>query len=419
MKRISNRARLVRFLVSTFAVLLGLPCLHAEDNWAQFRGPTGRGHSTAEDVPITWNGDSVAWKRTLKGEGQSSPVNWGDRLFLTSASEDGKERYVFCVDRKDGKILWEKMVVCAAPEHPHKMNSYATPTCATDGERVVVFFGPGGLHCFDLEGKKSWSRDVGAFPGPWGVAASPIILGGLVILNCDAEGPSSLIALDINTGEPVWQTDREAKPRGGWSTPIVIEDGGRKELVLNGELGVRGYDPNTGKELWFCKGFNGRGSPVPDFANGLLHVVSGKPGDTYAVKPGGKGDVTTSHMAWHTKRRGGRDLPSPVVVDGYLFVVSMSGTATCYDAKSGKVHWEEKLGVKGEFASAPLVVKGHIFIQNVYGGGTLVIKPANKLEIVSNNSVGAEMSEIFRATLAPIKGQIFARSLSTLYCIGK
>ena len=124
-------------------------------------------------------------------------------------------------------------------------------------------------------------------------------------------------------------------------------------------------------------------------------------------------------MAWHTKRRGGRDLPSPVVVDGYLFVVSMSGTATCYDAKSGKVHWEEKLGVKGEFASAPLVVKGHVFIQNVYGGGTLVIKPANKLEIVSNNSVGAEMSEIFRATLAPIKGQIFARSLSTLYCIGK
>ena len=169
MKRISNRARFVRFLVSAFVVLLGLPGLQAEDNWAQFRGPTGRGHSTAEDVPITWNGNSVAWKKTLKGEGQSSTVNWGDRLFLTSSSEDGKERYVFCLDRKDGKILWEKMVTCAVPEHPHKMNSYATPTCATDGERVVVFFGPGGLHCFDLEEKRAGRGMSVRFlvPGAW------------------------------------------------------------------------------------------------------------------------------------------------------------------------------------------------------------------------------------------------------------
>jgi outer membrane protein assembly factor BamB len=147
--------------------------------------------------------------------------------------------------------------------------------------------------------------------------------------------------------------------------------------------------------------------------------VSGKPGDTYAVKPGGKGDVTKSHMVWHTKRKGGRDLPSPAVVDGYLLVVSMSGKASCYDTKTGKVYWEEKLGVKGEFASAPLVVKGHVLLQNVYGGGVLVVKPGKKLEIVSNNLLGAEVSEIFRSTLAPVKGQVFARSLSTVYCIGE
>ena len=419
MKSTSKSAHLVCFFLLKFALLLGLASLNAEDNWAQFRGPTGRGHSASEDVPIKWNADSVVWKKSLKGQGQSSPVNWGDKLFLTSASENGKERYVFCLDRKDGKILWEKTISCAAPENPHKMNSYATPTCATDGERVVAFFGPGGLHCFDLEGEKLWSKELGAFPGPWGVAASPIILGDLVIQNCDREGASLLIALDIKTGKPVWTTEREAKPRGGWSTPIMIENSGNKELVLNGELGVRGYDPKTGKELWFCKAFNGRGSPIPDFANGLLHVVSGKPGDTYAVKPGGKGDVTKSHMSWHTKRKGGRDLPSPAVVDGYLIVVSMSGKASCYNARTGKIHWEEKLGVKGEFASAPLVVKGHVLFQNVYGGGTLVIKPGKKMEIVSMNSLGAEVSEIFRATLAPIKGQIFARSLSTVYCIGK
>lgn len=419
MKSISNRVCFVRFILATFTVLLGLPGLQAEDNWAQFRGPTGRGYSTAGDVPIKWNMDSVIWKKTLKGQGQSSPVNWGGRLFLTSASEDGKERYVFCLDRKNGKILWEKTITCAAPENPHKMNSYATPTCATDGKRVVAFFGPGGLHCFDLDGKKQWSQELGAFPGPWGVAASPIIHGDLVIQNCDAEGASYLVAFDLKTGEQVWKTERAAKPRGGWSTPIVIGDGESQELILNGELGVRGYDPRTGKELWFCKAFNGRGSPVPDFANGLLHVVSGKPGDTYAVKPGGKGDVTGSHMVWHTKRRGGRDLPSPAVVDGYLLVVSMSGKATCYDAKTGKIYWEEKLGVKGEFASAPLVLKGHVLLQNVYGGGVLVIKPGKNLEIVANNSLGAEVSEMFRATLAPIKGQIFARSFSTVYCIGK
>jgi outer membrane protein assembly factor BamB len=419
MKIISHRASPRCFFVSSLVVFFTLSVVQAEDHWSQFRGPTGRGHSTDAKVPLKWDAGSVIWKKTLKGQGQSSPVNWGDRLFLTSASEEGKERYLFCLDRKNGTILWERTVICDTPETPHKMNSYATPTCATDGKRVVAFFGPGGLHCFNLQGEKKWSQRLGTFPGRWGVAASPIILGDLVIQNCDAEGESSLVAFDLETGELEWQTEREAKPRGGWSTPILIEHEGEENLVLNGELGVRGYDPKTGEEKWFCQAFNGRGSPVPDFANGLLHVVSGKPGDTYAVRPGGRGDVTESHMAWHTKRRAGRDLPSPAVVDGYLIVVSMSGKASCYDAKTGKIHWEEKLGVKGEFASAPLVVRGHVLLQNVYGGGVLVIKPGEKLEIISNNSLGAEVSEIFRSTLAPIKGQIFTRSVSTLYCLGQ
>ncbi|NIP92637.1 MAG: PQQ-binding-like beta-propeller repeat protein, partial [Akkermansiaceae bacterium] len=306
--------------LALFALVLGVPESRGEENWPQFRGATGRGHSTAQDVPLEWSADSVAWKISLKGKGQSSPVNWGDRLFLTGASDDGRERYVFCLDRKNGKVLWEKTITCASPETPHRMNSYATPTCATDGEHVLAFFGPGGLHCFDFDGKVLWSKELGEFPGPWGVAASPIIVGNMVIQNCDAEGPSSLVALEVNTGEPLWQTARKEKPRGGWSTPILIEAGGRKELVLNGELGVRGYDPKTGKELWLCRGFNGRGTPVPDFANGLLYVVNGKPGDCYAVKPGGSGDVTGSNMAWHAARRGGRDLSSPVAVGNYLIV---------------------------------------------------------------------------------------------------
>jgi outer membrane protein assembly factor BamB len=411
-------SRLALSVFGSLAAIISLPQLRAEENWPQFRGPTGRGHSSAQDVPLKWSADSVLWKTKLKGKGQSSPVNWGDKLFLTGASSDGSARYLFCVDRNKGTILWEKEVSCKSPENPHKMNSFATPTCATDGEHVIAFFGPGGLHCYDLAGKKLWSRDVGDFPGPWGVAASPVIVGKVVIQNCDAEGASSLLAMDLKTGEPVWKTKREDKPRGGWSTPILIEAGSHSELILNGEYGVRGYDPKSGKELWFCHGFNGRGAPVPDFANGLLYVVNGKPGDTYAVKPGGKGDVTKSHMKWHSKRRGGRDLPSPVVVGDYLIVVSMSGIATCYDAHTGKIHWEERLGVKGEFAASPLVANGHVFIGNVYGGETLVIKPGKTLDVISINGLGADSRELFRATLAPIKGRIYARSFSTLYCIG-
>jgi outer membrane protein assembly factor BamB len=419
MPAIHHRIRLVSCCLAALAPSLLLSGLRAEDNWPQFRGPTGRGHSSAKDVPLKWTADSIVWKADLKGAGQSSPVNWGDKLFLTGASENGQERYVFCVDRTNGKILWEQSIPCPGPEVPHRMNSFATPTCATNGKHVVAFFGPGGLHCFDMDGGKKWSRDLGSFPGPWGVAASPVMVGDMVIQNCDAEGVSSLVALDLASGEPVWETDREPKPRGGWSTPILIEADGHQELVLNGEFGVRGYDPLTGKEKWFCAGFNGRGSPVPDFADGLLHVVNGKPGDTYAVKPGGKGDVTESRMAWHTKRRGGRDLPSPAVADGYLVIVSMSGTASCYDAKTGEIHWEEKLGVKGEFASSPLVINGHVLFQNVYGGGTVVLKPGKEMNIVTVNSLGLEPDEIFRATLAPIQGQVFARSLSALYCIGE
>ena len=390
----------------------------AEKNWNQFRGPTGRGHSTEEKVPLRWSSKSVRWKTPLKGKGQSSVVNWGDRLFVTGASVDGKERYVSCLDADTGRLRWEKLVKCAFPEKPHRMNSYATPTCATDGERVVAFFGPAGLHCYDLEGNIQWSREFGDFPGPWGVAASPMIVGSMVVQNCDAEGASSLVALDLATGEPIWQTKRDEKPRGGWSTPILIETGGNKELVLNGERGVRGYDPQTGRELWFCRGFNGRGSPIPDFANGLLFVVNGKPGDIYAVRPGGSGDVTKSHMAWHAPRRGGRDLPSPAVVGDFVTVVSMSGLATCYSARSGKAHWQEHLGLKGEYAGAPLVVNGHLMFQTVYGGKTVVLKPGRKFEVVGINDLGAEIDEAFRATLAPINGLLYARSHEMLYCIG-
>ena len=239
-----------------------------------------------------------------------------------------------------------------------------------------------------------------------------------MIQNCDAEGPSKLIAFDKKSGNVIWETERVEKPRGGWSTPILIDVAGvgeRQELVLNGEFGVRGYDPKSGNELWFCEAFNGRGSPVPDYANGLLYVVNGKPGDTYAVKPGGSGNVTETHMAWNSRRHGGRDLPSPAAVGDYVLIASMSGILTSYDANSGATHYSERLDA--EFAGSPLVANGLVYFQSI-SGETVVVKPGKTLEIVSRNPIGAASDEIFRATLAPIERQLFARSQNTVYCIG-
>lgn len=402
------------------AALLGAACLpftlSAEDNWPRFRGPLGTGHSESTELPVEWNSGAVKWKTTLKGDGQSSVVNWGDKLFVTSAKVDGSERWIHCLDRNSGELLWEKSVAVPASETPHKMNSFATSTCATDGEVVVAFFGPGGLHAYDLEGKELWNKKLGAFPGPWGVAASPIIDGDLVIQNCDAEGPSSLVALDKKSGEVVWTAKRPDAPRGGWSTPIFIETGERRELVLNGEFGVTAYDPATGTELWFCKGFNGRGAPVPDFAHGQLYVVNGKPGDTYVVKPGGSGDVTSSHMVWNARRKGGRDLPSPVVVGDFVMISSMSGILSAYDAKTGETWYSERLDAP--ISASPLVANGLVYFQ-AENGEVIVVKPGKTLDVVARNSVGADPEEIFRATLAPIQGQLFSRSGNAVYCIGQ
>ncbi len=401
--------------VAAFALSTGELC--ADENWSQFRGPNGWGHAETKDVPEKWSASSVAWSTDLKGRGQSSPVIHGGKMFLTGASEDGSDRYVFCLDTKTGKELWSKTIPSSKPDSAHKMNSRATPSCATDGEIVVAFFGPGGMHAFDYDGNPKWSLDLGDFPGSWGTAASPIIVGEVVVQNCDATGPSRLVAIGLKDGKIKWETAREDKPKGGWSTPIVIEYDGKKEIVLNGEFGVRAYDPATGKENWFCKGFTGRGAPMPAFSNGLLYVVNGKPGDTYCVKPGGSGDVTDTHMVWHAARKGGRDLPSPVVVGDFVFVSSMSGVASCYEAKTGKLLWADRIAEGVEFAAAPLVANGLVYIQAVQGGKTVVIRPGATMDVVAENELGAESDEIFRATLTPVQGHVFARSQSKVYCL--
>lgn len=388
--------------------------LRAEQNWYRFGGPNGTGWSDETGLPVTWDAGHVVWKTTVKGTGQSSVVNWGNRLFVTSAASNGGKRWVHCLDRSTGKVQWEREIAVGTSEVIHKMNTYATPTCVTDGERVIAFFGAGGLHCFGLDGNPKWSRELGMFPGPWGVAASPIIDGNLVLQNCDAAGACSLVALNKANGEPVWTAKRAEAERGGWCTPVVIETGGRRELVLGGEPGVNAYDPATGRELWFCQSFAGRGEPVPVFAHGLLYVVSGLPGNTYTVRPGGSGDVTATHRVWNARRLGGRDQPAPAVVGDFVLITSMSGILTAYDAKTGQIHFTERLG--GAVAASPLTANGLVYFQ-MESGEVVVVKPGKTLEIVARNSIGSPKDEIFRAGLSPIQGQLFARSREVVYCI--
>ena len=403
----------MKALLPILSLLLGTSLF--ANNWNTFRGPTGMGNADGK-VATKWSQDSIIWEINLPGSGQSSPVNWGNRLYITTASKNGKVRSVLCLDASTGSSIWRQDIKCASPEGVHKMNSHATPSCATDGERVIAFFGPAGLHCFDANnGKKLWTKeDLGDFPGEWGIAGSPILLGDAVIQNCDSTGPSYLLAVDKKSGKTLWKTKRETKPRGGWSTPIIIDTGKRKEIVLNGEFGVKGYSAETGKELWFCKSFNGRGSPVPYFANGLVYTVNGKPGDIYVVKPGGSGDVTKTHMAWHAKRKGGRDLPSPAVIGNHCLVTAMSGITSCYDAKTGETLWADRLD--GAFSGSPLIANGRYYVQSETGT-TYVLKPGKTMEVVSKNTIPAKQGEIFRATLSPIGENIYIRSSTTLYCV--
>lgn len=403
-------------LLASFFVPLAT--LSAE-NWNQFRGPALDGVVSSPGLPVNWNEASIVWKAPLKGKGQSSPVQWGEKLFLTGASADGKERYVMCLSAVDGKSLWEDTVPSAEPEAIHKMNSHATASCATDGQVVVAYFGPAGLHAWDLEGKKKWSLDLGVSGGTWGFAASPVIVDGRVIQNCDSEGPSRLVAVDLTTGEIAWETPRETKPKGGWSTPILIEFEGRRELIVNGEFGVQAYDPATGKELWFCEAPTGRGEPVPVYSNGKLYVVCGKPGDAYCVKPGGSGKVTATHRLWTTARKGGRDLPTPVVLDDILLISSMSGVASAYDAETGAIQFTERLGEGIEIAAAPLLANGLAYFQLVHGGDVIVVRPGRSLEIVARNSLGdSAKDETFRSAPVPLGDRVLLRGGSTLYCVG-
>lgn len=393
----------------------------AEPDWSGWRGPQQNGHASDTDLPISWGPESVAWEVPLPGNGQSSAVVAGDRIFLTSALESGRQRLLMCLNRKDGKLLWSDTVWTGDPEPTHNMNGWASATCVTDGERVYAFFGKGGgLFCYSVDGEQLWNKPLGEFSGPWGTAACPVLFRDFVIQNCDADTNAFIAAFDKQTGNEVWRTKRE--DARGWSTPIVIKAAGRDELVVNGHSGVRAYDPMSGQELWYCKGFAGRGTPTVTLAGDLLHVVCGLKGDTYAVRPGGSGNVTKTHMVWHQPRRTSRDLPAPIVIGQRSLVMDMRrATLTAHDIATGEEAWQQRVAdaaVTGQFCATPVAWNGVAFFV-AESGQTFGIRPGATMEIVSVNEVNPAKSEIFRSSPTPDNGQILLRSSNRLYCIGK
>ena len=415
-----------------FGAVLAHAVAPANPNWPHWRGPRFDGHADGARIPFEWGADkNLAWQTDLPGLGHSSPIVWGDRVFLTSATETGTERYVICVDRRNGKIIWQHTAVAGlAAEPTHAWNTHASATCATDGKCVYAYFGTPGLFCYDLDGRLLWKKKFGSIVAStdWGGgAASPLLFENFVFINGDHGsyrgqkdetgkdyGSSWLWALEKRTGEIRWKTERNQGM--GWCTPVIWNSGSRQELVLNGQIGVWSYDPHSGKEFWHVvrravdEGF---GEVTPIWGHGLLYVFTGKPGPAWAIRAGGEGDVSDTHVAWRIKRKE-RDVSSPVLVGDHLYTVSRTGIATCVNAKTGEEVWKDRLG--GE-PSASLVAADDKLLIVSHDGTTYVLAAAPAFKLLHTNKLGD--GDQFRASPAVVPGQLLIRSDRRLYCIAE
>ena len=402
------------------ASVTALPlCAH---DWPEFRGPTGQGLSPAKDVPIRWSTtENVAWKTPIPGGGWSSPVLVNGRVYLTtSKSAEGTKSLALstlCLDARTGKVIWSTDVF--SPEDGsslHKKNSYASPTPLLSEERLYVHFGHLGTACLDLTGRVLWRQTSLSYPSVHGNGGSPILAGDRLIFSCDGSANPVVVALDKNTGEVRWKTPRnnEAVPRKfSFSTPLIITNAGRLEVISPGSGGTYAYDPVNGSELWrVSTGAGFSVVPRPVFAHGLLFVNTDYDfPKLFAIRPGGDGDVTTTHLAWQTGR-GAPSTPSALVVGQELYFVSDAGIATCTDAKTGQVHWNERLG--GGFSASPVFADNRVYFQNEEGVG-YVLKAGKTFEQLAKNDLG----ERTLASYAVDDGAIFIRGSQHVFRIGK
>jgi outer membrane protein assembly factor BamB len=403
---------MVRFLLMLAIVASSALPIAAED-WPEFRGPTGQGHSTERGLPLQWSETQhVAWKVPVPGRGWSSPVVANGRVWLTTATDDGGGSLrLISFDVATGRAVTNTEVVkVRGSRAPNVKNSRASPTPIVEGDRVYVHFGADGTAAVSTDGKVLW-KVVLAYQSQHGNGGSPTLFNDLLIVNCDGADEAYVVALDKATGRVRWRTSRRQPFDQSYTTPLVIDVAGSKQLISIGAYRAGSYDPQSGRELWrvsYGSGFSN--VPRPVFGHGLVYIATGFMQPTLmAVRVDGTGDVTRSHVVW-TLTRQAPYTPSPLLVGDELYVVSDIGIATCLDAKTGKAHWTERLG--GNYSASPIFADGHVYFLSEEGVAT-VLAPGREFRVLAKNTLdGATL-----ASMAVSNGSLFIRSDTHLYRI--
>lgn len=391
--------------------------------WSRWRGPSGQGVVGDKGYPDTWSEtDNVIWKVEVPDRGHSSPIVWEDRIFLTTASPDGSSRSILCYKRSDGELLWQTPLSQGPAERLHMKNSYASATVSTDGKRVYAYFGNGGLLAVDFEGKVLWKVSFGEINLYHGPGGTPLLYKDRLILfqeqrsfsRGDPGNPGFIVAIDKESGRELWRKDRS--PRPGWGTPIAVQVDDRVEIIVSSSRRIDAYDPQTGDILWFCSGNTAEVIPTPAVGHGLIYCCSGRRGPTIAVRPGGSGDVTATHVAWKIAEDS-PFVPSPLLLGDYLYTINdMLSVASCHNAKTGELVGQLKLGrpSRESFSASPIAVGGKIFFTND-DGETFVLAPAPDFKLLHINRFG----ERTFASPALVDGRWYYRTEKHLICIGE
>jgi outer membrane protein assembly factor BamB len=425
-----------------------------KDRWSSFRGEYASGVADGQNLPEQWDGPkgvNIKWKTRISGLAHSSPIVWGNRVFLTTAiSSRGGDSFrpglygdgnasddrsvhqwkIYALDKDNGKILWERTAYKGAPrEKRHIKASYANSTPVTNGRYVVAFFGSQGLYAFDMDGHLAWKKDLGvlnagAYDAPdyeWGTASSPIIYKDLVIVQCDTQGESFLLAADLKSGKTVWKTSREELP--SWGTPTIYPGQKRVELITNASNFIRGYNPQTGKELWRLGGSSKITAPTPVFSGELIVVASGRRPEApiFVIRAGATGNITlgegqtsSKHIVWSKQGRGSY-MPTPLIYGNYLYVLSNQGVLDCYDLKTGKEIYRQRIPHQGAGFSASLVAAdGEVYLSNE-DGDIFVVKAGPEFDLMATNPMG----ELIMATPAISSGTIFVRTQHHVFAISR
>ena len=436
------------FVAAAIVASAGSP---SAQNWPMFRGPAASGVADGTPTPVKWDiasGENVLWKTPLAGVAVSSPIVWGDRVFVSTAvgsdpsagirtglygdvepaKDVSKHAWkLVALDKRTGKLLWERVAHEGIPKTKrHPKSSQATATPVTDGQHVIVSFGSEGLYAYDMDGKPLWNRDLGVlnagwFYDPdyeWGVGSSPIIWKNLVIVQCDIQKNSFIAAFDVATGQPVWRTAREEIP--SWSTPAIFENNGRTELVTQATTFIRGYDVTNGKELWRLSGNSEITIPTPIVGPGVIIVTNGYRGvqPIFAIKPGASGDITlkdgqtqSPFITWSTNR-GGPYIPTPIVYGDHLYVLANNGVLAAYDVRTGARVYQERVGPGGSFSASPVAADGKIYLSSE-DGDVFVVKAGPSYELLATNRIG----QVLMATPAISDGTIIIRGLKDVFAI--